>query len=1159
MRDIAHGHCLNQIGHLDYMFGSVATGQPLQRIGSAFCDTVVFYCIVPEYHTLAPGKIVNPETGQDEDTPFDAVDGKFAQRRIRGEQVRDLRTEIQAIFNERVGWMPMTKEIMVQNGLQSLDECTLGRPLMEDDDEDEVERHRAALQSSSKQRSTEVEDNINGGGDYDDACDDEMLRGVESRKSQELADRQQLLEMLRDPSDTNIVVRNRKPEREQYARLQKKPIMFYTQEIRVALPNRPLASVLALLHSDVFAKSGYYIHDIDLTGDCAGTYRKWPSSKNPPPSEPPAAVPTMLSTGNFRMKSSGREWVPQTILKNDAEIGRNATTVMYRSEHLKVDGEGMRIRGKPGYNKVVNNIEKRKLRKRMGHHMQTLHNLIFDRVALGLDKTSLFGYTRSELTAYVRRPFSKPWLNHLEMPTDIDLVETAVDHLIAMIPTECVMHTPHSLLWSNWCENVSHTLIVVDSFYDRALVVCAVNGVTKCVPSTEIGCWSKKHPFVMQRLGLGNAPVDVITIHRKREYTKPTKPNRKRRASTSKRAAKAPKASDDDAPGMIQKYLDGWAIAGDESSEDGDAGRDEPPEEEDEDATVMDDETMSTATPHANPEEEEAEAARQQKISTYKPGYFKPGDEEACIITSERFYRMPRSSDQVVNGEYLPTTRFYSDNLGHGFHPGAYPYPDPADAGKEKPKGPWPLPDGWNGDGSLVEEVGVRPERFTDEELAARLLTRSGMLPNGIIATENFPNLSYKRLPRYADLLPSSTQLPINIVPLLRKDALDPVETETNQDRMQRMFQSLSDCSAERDTMLQARVRELAVHDSADQLKKGCQSNGGGFSFESIPQGTHDVMALELPMTKKSGSGNDVKLHLRSPTEEDRKRAPTKAYCTPVLLRQQIHSSKEALAPLLFQESISNGANKYYLRTDGLPIGTFIAPVAGKRITSTMTINIGEHVVNLLPLIANAQAPEPMEDMPEDKERAPFSTFTYDPKHSKLFMHLSKMPGIASGSVVQILAVAEETKEGTKYNNAFVWPMHVRYTGGNDTFQVFAGKKVAALKDSMGAGCSLVVRKVFANDVDAEVYHDGEWWKLLPPYNNLPELKKGGPTPPCADIMATAKVQNARKDRLNLVLKMTDGVVYRFAAPQGLGGVNLKLEAGYTLDTRTWTTSPTPP
>jgi hypothetical protein len=67
--------------------------------------------------------------------------------------------------------------------------------------------------------------------------------------------------------------------------------------------------------------------------------------------------------------------------------------------------------------------------------------------------------------------------------------------------------------------------------------------------------------------------------------------------------------------------------------------------------------------------------------------------------------------------------------------------------------------------------------------------------------------------------------------------------------------------------------------------------------------------------------------------------------------------------------------------------------------------------------------------------------------------------------------------------------------------------------------------------------------------------------PVCTDIAATAHVANTRKDHDNLVVRMTDGKVYAFKAPQSVNKVSrttLTLEAGFTLDTKTWSTTRTP-
>ncbi len=1109
-----------------------------------------------------------------------------------------------------VRWKFDPKDVQLQNGLPSLEETADGAMgLDEDATEKQVDAAAAKMESKPKARKHEVETGIDGGGDatYFDEMDAATLEELEEDRSQELQDRRQLLAIFHDASDDRLVIPNRKPDEEARAKERGEATMAYTQQVKLALPNVCMVDILECLNAGTFAKAGYYLHETDVTGDTAGTVRKWPSSTKPPADEPPALVDSLLAKDDFRMQKSTTEWVENTILKNDAQVSRHTTTYMTTSMHVRTGRQSVRdayegkVEGvnacsakrrrfelrtrKKFYTKTINNLEKRKLRKRLGHNIFTTATLMFDRVAMGLDATTATGYTRFECTYYVTRPFLAPWENHHDLPTSAE-AEAEIDTSIADVPSACVMHTPHALLWSNYCANIKHSLVVVDSLYDYALSICAVNGVTNTIACSEIKGWSKKYSYVLQRMGMGGVPTDIVTIHRARKYVKPARPNRAKRKSRGN-GIRAPKR---------QRSMKEFVVATPPETTESEptaAAEPEPTIVPDDDASsASSDDGAETRTGDfasmkepgpapseaASEPEDETEAVQETSLMSYKPGWFAPTDDElkegGCILTSERFYRMPIASSQVVDGDYLPPTRFHTDSLGKRFSPGEYTWPDPHDAAlpEAERKGPWKPPVGWNGDGSAIsplvpgseEEqewrrrgwaiVPKTADRYADEELARRMLERSGMQPNSQMVVETWPNFpvafaNSKKISLCA-LTAVTKPLPINKLAVLRKDALAELPSETAAERVKRMLDSIAEASTERQPLLDARMREFALADGVDQLKQGRSDKGRCASYTTIPVGAFDVTALELVITKASGDTPLVRLHLQID-------GIPKAFSSPCAFSDVVRSHRDALAPLLFTAGKAQGGNSFYMLADGRPIGSIEMPVEGAFMMAKLVIGaVDAGPLVLLPLRDATPMAQPA---PMDVDRQPIETFVYDPKMSKFFKPIVSIDGIRfPGAVLSVLAVATET---TIHNKATVWPMRLCLEGSGTTHFIFARDRVLKLKpDIKYAGDVLVVAKVQANDASCTVAHAGEWWSRILSYKQLPTLKCGAPSPPCGDIVDTHMVWNERKDRKNLVVRMADGLVYAFASAQSAKDpkrTSLRVEPGFTIDTRTWKTTPT--
>ena len=99
LRDVALSHCQNETSHLDYMQGSSAANVPLRRIGSkcdsAFCDTIVVFAIVAEYHTVPPGQRENTSSGVLDDVAAVDFSGKLKMRRLKKSHAQVLWERVQ--------------------------------------------------------------------------------------------------------------------------------------------------------------------------------------------------------------------------------------------------------------------------------------------------------------------------------------------------------------------------------------------------------------------------------------------------------------------------------------------------------------------------------------------------------------------------------------------------------------------------------------------------------------------------------------------------------------------------------------------------------------------------------------------------------------------------------------------------------------------------------------------------------------------------------------------------------------------------------------------------------------------------------------------------------------------------------------------------------
>ena len=862
MMDVVQAHCANDTAFLDYFSGSDPMNNSLVPINGAFCDTMILFFFVPEYHTLSPGQTENSDGVVRDSHEQDGSETRKV-RRIKKAHTNAIRSKIQTIFAEADVELKL-KDVLLVNSVVSL---SGSRKVVQGDTKRDLQQERETG----------------------------AIRTIE----QENKDRHRLNRKLQESGFKDAPVPDRRLALEEEIGKQRK-IEYYSQHVKIALPNQKLRPVLELVREGRLGKEGFYLQEIDITHDCAGTFRKWPTKAS---EEPPALVPSLIKNG-FRMQTSLQPWCDKTILKNDTSVSRHTCSFMTRSNpnYAQVSEEkreklgitfpmGLEQKSK-GYSKPCDNLEKRSLRARTGHHIQTSQNIMYDRVARGFDGTRGAGYTRVETTLNVFRPYAIPRLNHLDTPLNTEAAENVSAQVIQMIPKECVLRTPHELFFLNWCRNIKHCLIVVDARTDSATVVCAINSLTGTRASTELDTWSRNYRYVLERMGLGRTPTDIITMHRGRDYEKLSKPNRRKRKR-----------------GKATQEID---ASDSKSSQEG------------EEATFNDEPPLTSSAASTQLESEEGESINTLDMKcAYAPDYVIPKDKAGITVTSQRFFRMPEKLDQV---HLIPETRFHTDHLGKGFRTQE-------------------LPPGWNRGGSKIGSIVLKDgkiqirsngkkkrildlnEELSDADLARMTTERSGMLPNKYIAPANWPNLNPAKRQRYASIQRAESCLPIVKSAFLRKDALLPTDAMTAMERMEKLPDSIVVAQTERALMLTARIYDLSQHDQVMKLREQrCNSNGRGKSAEQIEPGEHNVIAFECKRVQTSAACKEIST-LKIYLEFDEQ--TTCDYNMPNLVKYALANIQEELKDLSYQACQTAGGNLWFLGTDGSSIGKLIVPAKG--------------------------------------------------------------------------------------------------------------------------------------------------------------------------------------------------------------------------------------
>jgi len=279
---------------------------------------------------------------------------------------------------------------------------------------------------------------------------------------------------------------------------------MYWQYFKIATPDADMQAVIDMIRSGVFSRHGLYLNDFDVTIDCRGAVRM------------PDLVKYLLNSGTwFRMQgdagydSDDDEPSPhstKTILDNKHKVGNNCVTWL-------VEMGGNRVRVKL-YLKLVQEFEKQSVRSSVGQHIPDWIEMMDTRLAGARDATVVHGLCRSESSLYVDGLHIPIPAAHLHIPATAAGMTLYAQQQLDVVPPHLVLQAPHALMVANWVANIKQTLVVVDTLYNAGLVVYTKNDVTHTVSGTLVKSWKRRSKYVLQKLMLGDHPVDVVYLNR---------------------------------------------------------------------------------------------------------------------------------------------------------------------------------------------------------------------------------------------------------------------------------------------------------------------------------------------------------------------------------------------------------------------------------------------------------------------------------------------------------------------------------------------------------------------------------------------------------------------------------------------------------------------
>ena len=259
---------------------------------------------------------------------------------------------------------------------------------------------------------------------------------------------------------------------------------YYEQIFKIACPNIDYGAVMNFLRGVDYNRYGFFLKDIDITIDYAGSFDKY------------KCIEHLIAMEDFKEQESlknGREY-PRTIVNNDAMVGKNCLTWM---ENIG----GYTTRQKI-YNKMVQMLECKSVRSNVGAHWKDWVCQKGTRLAKARDHAKDRGLTRAEVTFYIQQ----------EIP-DEEIIDSVLERIFKYIPKEIVYSTSYADTWKAYCNTFKHSLVCIDRSKDIGICVYSYNQETGNIGGHVVENWQEKEKWCLDKLTLnGNLPLDIIEV-----------------------------------------------------------------------------------------------------------------------------------------------------------------------------------------------------------------------------------------------------------------------------------------------------------------------------------------------------------------------------------------------------------------------------------------------------------------------------------------------------------------------------------------------------------------------------------------------------------------------------------------------------------------------
>ena len=836
------------------------------------------------------------------------------------------------------------------------------------------------------------------------------------------------------------------------------------------------------------------------------------------------------------------------------------------------------------------------------------------RLSHATDATKDHGLLRSESTIYVDKssiPISKA---HLSIPKTAAEVTQFCQRQLEIVPAELVRKAPHSLMIQNWANNLKHTIVVVDIYSDECLVAYTKNEVTETVAGTFVPSFKRRFKHVLQKLMLGDHPVDVICLHRGSDETSIPQElpgpksgfERSGAAELLERRKKSKKQHD-----FVDRDMD-WEVGlagskrnaedvvvaeptpAEESDSDMESGDEQ--EEEEEPEPELDEQAKIATALKEQRERFEAERAAidlaADTVSTVDAGDAPPRYKVpmgALVVTTARYHRIP------TDPEKPNPTEFPKGGLEHYFKlpndpPGIKPINPKATTPKEI---------------KTNKEIKTENERLrlaaAETFMMERLHTIGFRSTHGLASLYVLPRLEPKPITQKindAYLMETKSMLALDLNSIagaqkLQSFMLNKKQIQARQkrkeqlqaSRQQERLANINAGTAERAMLIESGKRKAASMEAKGYLRESYNRAEAKSLRTALDPGVYEIVAIRV-REQKEGTSDKFDILLRVGD----KIVPYKGVQNII---DAIAAKQDDLLPL--RNGI--GGEPFYMHHDCNleSIGTF------EMATSTLKAANGKPVVDCAITIGDVVVLETQAKLRE-KHAAEGTTTTSDAAEMEVDSDSQSLPppppllvtdalkrGLGAKDYIgnkfdvdrkqkhyepRVLKVLKSGVTKHYQHDAVVLEVQEDVVG-SDPVILWGGETLNKRVDELSAGCRLVIHKVKAkNALDVKIISEADWhwsYRLPTSYTAIGNAIQKGERPgqptkiqirDCY-LMASDGGSNATAAQVkHPVLLDSEDKIWRFLAPQTVKAVpaksqpGLALVPGAVLDTVQFTVNP---